>query len=89
MKPIDLVVWLPFNRAAITLFPFILYSKDYRDDRCTHIHEYYHWYQALRWGVIPWYAWYMILWLKFGYGQNHPLERHPYQLETECRKEIK
>lgn len=86
MRPIELTSWLPSNRAAITLCPFILYTKAYRYDQCIRVHEHYHWKQALRWGILPWYIWYLILWLRYGYNQNHPLERQAYRLEAECRK---
>lgn len=88
MKPIDINVrWLPGIR-AITLWPFCLYAPSAWTDDCTHVHEYYHWHDALKWGVVPWYAAYLILAIKnIGKSQReHPMEREAYRLSDACDK---
>lgn len=69
----------PQRSIAITLWPFIFYSAAFSDHPGTGTHELYHWWQALRWGVVPWYAYYALLlpwyWRR---AREHPLERPAY-----------
>ena len=81
MKPIEITVprLIP-GVDAITLWPFILYRRRYEDDIPLRCHEHYHWRQALRWGVIPWYLVYLALKLLY-LGKppdQHPLEAPAY-----------
>lgn len=69
------VAWLPPNIAAITLFPFILYRKEYRTPSLE-VHEHYHWNQIWKWLVIPWYIAYVVIWLFY---RNRPPEEHPME----------
>ena len=86
MRPIEIVIsqrrWPSFARriAAITLWPFILYRDGYRTP-ALEAHEYYHWRQALVWGVLPWYAAYVVLLVVYRTGgRNHPMERRAYEI---------
>ena len=84
MKPIEMhVPWLPGHILAVTLWPFILYRAW---SPCTRVHEHYHWHQARRWGVIPWYIVYLTIGL-FYVGKpasDHPMEREAYRLQRGC-----
>jgi hypothetical protein len=80
------VPWLPGGIRAITLWPVILYRADVYGNRCIQLHEHYHWRQALRWGVVPWYVAYLVLavlWIGRPIDR-HPLEREAYKLQREC-----
>lgn len=79
------VPWLPGIR-AITLYPLCLYLGDAIDAPCTRAHEHYHRQEALRYGVILWYLWYVVL-AVFNIGKpadQHPMEREAYRLSREC-----
>ena len=69
----------------MTLWPFILYLPEWRDNPKTRVHEHFHWEQAKRWGVLPWYALYLVLMLTvIGRPINkHPLEAPAYRAEAE------
>ena len=72
---------------AITLWPFILYRKGHHDSLPLRCHEFYHWRQALRWGVLPWYLVYLLL-LPFYIkktSDQHPLEAPAYAKQREIR----
>ena len=90
MKPIKIrLVHYFFPKSdAITLWPFIFFRDSVWDDKCLHIHETYHWYQALHWGVVPWYLVYLAL-LPFYLSKpkEHPMEVVPYQLQALCYKD--
>ena len=61
-KPIELTIpWLPKGIDAITLWPFIFYKKGLMDNMPLRSHEYYHWYHAMKFGVVPWYLTYLFL----------------------------
>jgi hypothetical protein len=83
MKPIEIAVSsLPFPGAhAVTLWPFIFIAREHRDDTALRCHEFYHWRQALRWGVLPWYAAYLILQIYYlrRDSREHPLEKGAYE----------
>ena len=90
LKPIEVEVKRLHNQAAdaITLWPFILYRKGYKQDQALRAHEYYHWRQAFRWGVIPWYALYLCL-LCFYFrkpSREHPLEKPAYQRQDQVMR---
>lgn len=90
MKPIELeVAWLP-GIFAITLVPFILYRKGHKTE-CIQRHEHYHWHQALRWGIIPWYlAYFALALINVGRPANqHPLEAAAYKIQWDCEAESK
>jgi len=90
MKPIEIINSriVPGNFGAITLWPFIFYKNEYyKNDKCIKIHEHFHWYEALRWGVIPWYVTYLILKIFKKYDE-HPFEKRAYKAEQDCRKEL-
>ena len=70
---------------AVTVWPFIVYEPQFWDDKCVQLHERYHWIEQLRWLVLPWFAVYGILSLRYGGGRGHPLEKAAYRLEDECR----
>lgn len=79
------VPWLPGGIRAITLWPFILYRER---TPCIEVHERYHWHQAARWFVLPWYIAYLAIGL-FYIGRpadEHPLEREGYRLQRECEQ---
>jgi len=83
------VPWLPGGIRAVTLWPLVLYLRGYEDDPCVRLHEEYHWRQALRWGVVPWYAAYLLVGI-FYIGKpapRHPMEREAYRIERECRRQ--
>ena len=83
MRPIEFTVpWLPEGVGAITLWPFILY-KNRAMKELYHEHEMYHWNQALKFGVIPWYIAYVVLLPFYGGGRSHPLEREAYRISDE------
>ena len=86
VKPIERICpWVvPPASTAITLWPFIFYrSKEASENQPLKEHEYFHWKQALRWGVIPWYVVYLVL-LPFYIRKPptaHPMERQAYDLQ--------
>ena len=87
MRPIFVHLWMPFGIQAMMLWPFIVIRVAV-DDFCLRQHELYHWRQARRWGVLPWYVAYLILGL-FYIGKPadaHPLERRAYAVERKCRE---
>ena len=85
MKPIELTVPFVRTNAAITLWPMILYGRFSQSDPCTRAHERHHWGQALHFGVVPWYALYVVLALRWGFGRRHPLERAAWTISDKCR----
>lgn len=92
MKPIELTVGRLHKKGvdAITLWPFILYRRGHRDDVALRCHEHFHWRQALRWGVLPWYLWYLAL-VPFYLRKpscEHPLERPAYELQARIKKKL-
>ena len=91
MKPIEIVApGIKLARIrAITLFPMILYvSTEVKANPCIRAHELYHFNQALRWGVLPFYAVYLVLAI-FNIGKpasRHPMERTPYRIQRDCEE---
>jgi len=63
------------KKAAITLWPFVLYSvgKDEVNERWRN-HENFHLKHQAKWGVLPWYPIYGVLYLIHGY-EDHPWEK--------------
>ncbi len=93
MKPIELTVGKLHKEGvdAITLWPFILYRRGHREDIALRAHEHFHWNQALRWGVLPWYLWYLAL-VPFYFrkpSSKHPLERPAYELQWQIQEKQK
>lgn len=87
MKPIELEVNdLPWAK-AVTLWPFIFYDKGAKTP-CIQLHEYYHWEQALRWGVLPWYMAYLLLQAVYFHRppNEHPLEREAHRRQRACEE---
>ena len=88
MQPLErMAPWLPKGVDGITLWPFILYRQGHRDSIPLRCHEHYHWRQALRWGVVPWYLAYLLLkplYLRKP-ADRHPLERSAYAKQREVR----
>lgn len=86
MKPINITIperrWPLKKVAAITLWPFVVYREGYKTP-ALEAHELYHWWQALAWGVLPFYVVYIALLPFYGSGKNHPLERGAYKIEAE------
>ena len=83
MKPIEITVpWLPKGVGAITLWPFIVYKTRALRDRYRE-HELFHWRQALRWGVVPWYIAYIALMPFYGDPRAHPMEREAYRVSDD------
>ena len=81
MKPIELTVpALQKGVDAITLWPFIIYRRGARDNLPLRCHEWYHWRHALRWGVLPWYAAYIVIkpWYLGARTPQHPFEAPAY-----------
>ncbi len=70
---------------AVTVWPIIVYEPQAWDDKCVQLHERYHWIDQLRWLILPWFAVYAVLWLRYRGGREHPLERAAYRLEDDCR----
>ncbi|MFQ6030103.1 MAG: hypothetical protein ACE5Q6_21730 [Dehalococcoidia bacterium] len=86
MRPIEITVAkLPFpNVHAVTLWPCIFFLRGFQDNVALRCHEFYHWRQALHWGVLPWYALYLILQIwYFHTPRNHPLEKGAYRRQDE------
>ena len=91
MEPIWLTArWLPFGIQAVTLWPVVCIQKG-QDRKCLRVHELYHWQQALKWGVLPWYSLYIFLWLIYLWQPpaQHPMEREAYRRQRECEQEEK
>ena len=84
MKPIEVQVDgfpLPKGKAAITLWPFIFYRR-LPAHEALRAHELYHWDQARRFFVIPWYICYILLLIIYRTGgRRHPMERRAYQIQ--------
>jgi hypothetical protein len=80
------VPWLPFGVQAIMLWPLVLYLPSVRHDPCVRAHEKTHWDEAVRWGVLLWYAVYLTL-LPFWWGARnpmHPMEVPAYAAQRLC-----
>jgi hypothetical protein len=71
---------------AVTVWPIIVYETQVWDDKCVQLHERYHWIDQLRWLILPWFAVYAVLSLRYRGGRQHPLERAAYRLEDSCRE---
>ena len=89
MTPIEIPISSFFPRGidAVTLWPFIFYRRAVHTDIALRCHEYFHWRQAFRWGVIPWYLAYVLL-RPFYLGQpadKHPLEAPAYAKQRQVR----
>ena len=93
MRPIELTLpWLPAPKTvdAITLWPLILWRPGYRTNPGLRAHEVYHWKQAKRWGVLPWYLAYVILRVVYWTGgRGHPMERRAYEIQDEINAAAK
>lgn len=88
LTPIEITSpWLPSHITAITLWPFVFYRRGVDRSKTLRAHERYHWDQALRWGVLPWYITYVLLLLvhRTG-GRDHPMEREAYALADRIRE---
>ncbi len=87
MNPIEITVPRLFreNIHAITLWPFIFYRRGFQDDIALRCHEYFHWRQASRWLVVPWYLTYLLLQLYYFRkpADQHPLEAPAYAEQRE------
>ena len=93
MKPIELSVGRLHKKGvdAITLWPFILYRQEHRSDIALRCHEHFHWRHALRWGVLPWYLWYLAL-IPFYFrkpSHKHPLEEPAYLLQWQIQEKLR
>ena len=76
---------LPRGVDAMTLWPFIIYRRGFRNNLPLRCHEWFHWRHALRWGVLPWYAAYLLL-KPFYLGDRtrlHPFEAPAYALQQQ------
>jgi hypothetical protein len=73
------------NIHAITLWPFIVYRRGFENDIALRCHEYFHWRQAFRWGVLPWYIAYLLLQIHYFRlpADQHPLEAPAYAEQRE------
>jgi hypothetical protein len=92
VKPIELSIpWLPKGLSAITLWPFIFYLNGLEKSMPLRSHEYYHWYHARKFGVLPWYLTYLFLRLLFIKRpiHEHPFEKPAYAEEFEVEQLIK
>ena len=78
MRPIEITVSRLHKNGvdAITLWPFIFYRRGTQNDIALRCHEYFHWRQALRWGVVPWYLLYVLL---APFYFRRPSDRHPLE----------
>ena len=77
MKPIEFTVpALQQGVDAMTLWPFIIYRRGAQDNLPLRCHEWFHWRHAQRWGVLPWYAAYLLL-KPFYLGVRTP--QHPFE----------
>jgi hypothetical protein len=65
--------WRRGGVEAVTLWPCILY-RPVEPSASLRAHEWYHWRDALRWGVVAWYIVYLVLLVFYGGGRKHPLE---------------
>ncbi|MFW6225765.1 MAG: hypothetical protein ACOC3V_02245 [bacterium] len=69
------------NITGITLAPFGIYLREDvydRQDKKTINHEKIHWQQQLELLIIPFYIFYIIFWIFYGY-RNMPFEREAYE----------
>ena len=92
IKPIELVIpWLPKRISAITLWPFIFYRKGVEHSMPLRSHEYYHWYHAVKFGVLPWYLMYIFLQVLFFRKPvyEHPFEKPAYEEQAKVEQLIK
>ena len=72
---------------AMTLWPFIIYRRRFRDNLPLRCHEHYHWRHALRWGVLPRYLAYLLI-KPFYLGSRtplHPFEAPAYAMQREVQ----
>ena len=83
IKPIEVTLpWFPIKADAIMLWPFIVYRKKGHSE-ALRVHEKFHWNQAKKWGVIPWYITYLVLYPKYKSTDKHPLEAPAYAAQRE------
>jgi len=87
--------FLPGNKKAITIHPFIFWSKRHLGWQKKNVlaHELYHWNEQQQWrktkkfGLLRWlgiYIWHW-LWIIAIHGdpiQEHPMEKPAYDAET-------
>ena len=79
--------WLPRRIHAICLWPFVFYQRGWRSPKLE-AHERYHWRQQWRWGVLPWFAAYIILLVVYRTGgRRHPMERRAYEAGDRVQRE--
>ena len=73
---VDKIRWpFPEYVHAVTLWPFIIYEHQVRNDKAIQAHERYHWEDQLRWLVVPWFIIYVALLPFYGGFRKHPFER--------------
>ena len=78
--------WFPFWSVwAVTLWPVIFYKRPHKTE-CIRQHELYHWHQALKFGVLPWYLAYFFLQIFYFRrpANEHPLEKEAYAVQWKC-----
>ena len=81
----------PFPKSvhAVTIWPFIFYEHQVRDDLSIQAHERYHLKHQLKWCVLPWFIDYVALLPFYGGFRKHPFERSAYELEDKVKSETK
>ncbi len=91
MSPIEITVrWLPSGIGAVTIWPLIPYRRGLEDNIPLRCHEMYHWRQAIRWGVVPWYMAYLVLApFYLGRPRRHPMEVRAYALQREVLERMR
>ncbi len=72
---------------AVTIWPFIFYEPQVWNDPCVQIHERYHWFDQIRWLLLPWFAAYLTLSIFYGGGREHPLEKEAYRRQQKCEED--
>ena len=104
MRPEPKHIYLPFiptNKTAVTIYPYIFWSKKKRGwlNSCIIEHEMFHWYEQKRWatskilGLSRWLILYIIQWFWFNLikrlpTNKHPMEKPAYEIQNLCEKKI-
>jgi hypothetical protein len=91
--------FIPTDKNAVTIYPFIFWSKKkkgwLRQDII--VHEMYHWNEQNHWrltktfGLLQWFLKYILLWFYFNVmlglkSQEHPMEKPAYQQQYQYRE---
>lgn len=98
-KHIHLLLLPILKRRAVTIYPFIFWSKKYKgwENPCLVAHEMYHWNDQKRWkdnkrfGLLRWLVKFVFQWFWFNLIRYFPRDKHPmekiaHEIQRQCEK---